>query len=152
MRHTGRKRTAAYRPTPIASPAHSPPRPNRSRLEPGSAINGAAAHSAAAGRADAETAAATEVLLLPGGTFVRSGAAADHAVQRNQQLAIAIRQRIETRLIGRIRNLAVRILGKTVVLEGECSTYYTKQLAQHAALGVLEDEQLENAISVAVPR
>jgi hypothetical protein len=31
-------------------------------------------------------------------------------------------------------------------------TYYTKQIAQHAALGVLEDEHLENAIVVAVGR
>jgi len=37
------------------------------------------------------------------------------------------------------------------VLEGECSTYYSKQLAQHAALGVLEDEPLENTIVVVVP-
>jgi hypothetical protein len=39
-----------------------------------------------------------------------------------------------------------------VVLEGQCATYYTKQLAQHAALGVLEDEHLENAIAVTVPQ
>jgi hypothetical protein len=44
----------------------------------------------------------------------------------------------------------VRVLGNTIVLEGKCATYYTKQLAQHAALGVLDDEQLENAIVVGV--
>jgi hypothetical protein len=66
-------------------------------------------------------------------------------------LAIAIRQRIESRLHGRVRNLSVRILDNTVVLEGQCSTYYTKQLAQHTALGVLENEHLENAIAVCVP-
>ena len=38
--------------------------------------------------------------------------------------------------------------GETIVLEGRCSTFYTKQLAQHAALGVLDEEQLENAIIV----
>ena len=48
------------------------------------------------------------------------------------------------------RGLSVRILERTVVLEGQCATYYTKQLAQHAALGVLEDEHLENAIIVTI--
>jgi hypothetical protein len=69
-----------------------------------------------------------------------------------QTLETAIRQRIESRLHGRVRNLAVRASGGLVVLEGECTTYYTKQLAQHAAMGVLDDEHLENAIVVNVPR
>jgi hypothetical protein len=46
----------------------------------------------------------------------------------------------------------VRVFEGLVILEGQCATYYTKQLAQHAALGLLEDEQLENAIVVQVPR
>jgi hypothetical protein len=35
-----------------------------------------------------------------------------------------------------------------VYLEGRCATYYTKQLAQHAAMGIIEDEHLENLIVV----
>ncbi|MGD9635604.1 MAG: hypothetical protein AB7I57_17690, partial [Pirellulales bacterium] len=66
----------------------------------------------------------------------------------HRHLAVAIRQRIESRLGGRVRDLAIRVRGNTIVLEGSCATFYTKQLAQHAALGVLEDEQLENAIMV----
>lgn len=96
-----------------------------------------------------------EVLLSPAGTFVTGDAATTElcvGAERHRQLAIAIRQRIESRLAGRVRELSVRIKGNTIVLEGKCSTYYTKQLAQHAALGVLEDEQLENAIVVSVPR
>jgi hypothetical protein len=94
-----------------------------------------------------------EVLLSPSGTFTTTAAAPSHdRSERNRQLAIAIRQRIESRLPGRIRALSVRILERTVVLEGQCATYYTKQLAQHAALGILEDEKLENAIEVSVPR
>lgn len=94
----------------------------------------------------------TDVVLSSAGTFVHPDvSAADDQSQRRRQLAIAIRQRIETRLVGRVRDLAVKFVGETVVLEGNCSTYYSKQLAQHAALGVLETEQLENAIVVAVP-
>jgi hypothetical protein len=67
---------------------------------------------------------------------------------RQQALECAIRQRIETRLAGRVRNLGVSVRAGLVVLEGECNTFYTKQLAQHAAMGILEDEHLENAIVV----
>jgi hypothetical protein len=67
-----------------------------------------------------------------------------------QRLTEVIRQRINGRLAGRVRNLRVRFGSDGFVLEGECSTYYTKQLAQHAALGVLDDDHLENAIVVAV--
>ena len=69
-----------------------------------------------------------------------------------EQLVRAIEKRIESRLPGRVRNLVVRTFEDTVVLEGQCATYYTKQLAQHAALGILEDEHLENSIVVHVPR
>lgn len=71
---------------------------------------------------------------------------------QQEALAAIIRQRIESRLRGRVRNLVVRAEGDVVTLEGECATYYTKQLAQHTAMGVLDDEQLENAIVVNVPR
>jgi osmotically-inducible protein OsmY len=69
---------------------------------------------------------------------------------RRRSLEIAIHQRIESRLIGRVRNLHVRAFEGIVVLEGECATFYTKQLAQHAAMGILEDEHLVNSIQVRV--
>jgi hypothetical protein len=84
-----------------------------------------------------------------------SGAAATNAdphFERLERLAKLIEQRIETRLPGRVRHLSVRVSADFIMLEGECSTYYTKQLAQHAALGVLEDEHLENAIVVTIGR
>lgn len=94
-----------------------------------------------------------EVLLSTAGTFAKGGdVQSDAAADRNRHLAVAIRQRIESRLSGRVQNLVIRILADTVVLEGQCLTYYTKQLAQHAALGILEDEHLENAIAVTVGR
>lgn len=65
-------------------------------------------------------------------------------------LAIAIHQRIESRLFGRVKNLRVHAFDGMVILEGQCATYYTKQLAQHTAMGVLEDEHLENSIVVSM--
>ena len=74
----------------------------------------------------------------------------DEREAHHRALEVAIQQRIETRLPGRVRNLIVRSFESLVILEGQCATYYTKQLAQHAAMGVLEDEHLENAISVTI--
>jgi hypothetical protein len=104
--------------------------------------------------ASTEESLPVEVLLSAAGTFAKVGDAtpADTMSDRNRQLAMAIMQRIESRLPGRVKNLVVRIAADTVVLEGQCATYYTKQLAQHAALGILEDEHLENAIVVTIGR
>ena len=153
MRRASRKRTALFHTTsatPSAQSSHAPS-PHGPSL-----CNGAIATreygNSSTSTVDTPT---TEVLLSPAGTFVTGDVSAvepDHRAERHRQLAIAIRQRIESRLVGRVRELAVRIKGNTIVLEGKCSTYYTKQLAQHAALGVLEDEQLDNAIAVEVPR
>ncbi|WP_146566368.1 BON domain-containing protein [Posidoniimonas corsicana] len=63
-------------------------------------------------------------------------------------LASRIQSRIERRLGDRIQGLRVSVDDKHVTLAGRCATYYSKQLAQHAALGVLEDERLENEILV----
>jgi len=81
-----------------------------------------------------------------------SAAPPDDRSPQFRALEAAIRQRIEQRLRGRVRNLVVHASRTSVTLEGQCSTFYTKQLAQHAAMGVLEDEHLENAIVVAVPK
>jgi len=67
----------------------------------------------------------------------------------NEQLAARILARIESRLPCRIRQLTVYATDNAVVLAGQCSTYYTKQIAQHAAMGVLEYERLINNIDVA---
>lgn len=150
MRRAGHKRSAAV------SAAYSAPSASAPR---GVTATGTCVVAAASGAAEfgelspAADEPETDVLLSPAGTFIaRGAAAADRLNERRCHLAIAIRQRIESRLAGRVRDLAVRVAGNTVVLEGKCATYYTKQLAQHAALGVLEHEHLENAIVVEVPR
>src|SRR5437016_2068265 len=63
----------------------------------------------------------------------------DERAKRQRYLELAIRQRIESRLPGRVRNLVVRVIGDRVLIDGQCATYYSKQLAQHAALGVLNE-------------
>ena len=65
-------------------------------------------------------------------------------------LSERIHQRILRRLNDRVRDLEVQVAGDRIILRGRCATYYSKQLAQHAALGAIEDESLENAIEVSV--
>jgi hypothetical protein len=140
MRRAGSKRTASFHAS-AALPTRSAPCGLTARREPDNGSSSAV---------DEPTA---DVLLSPAGTFTNpADIVSESRNDRRRQLAIAIRQRIESRLPGRVRNLAVRISDHVVLLEGQCATYYTKQLAQHAALGILEDEQLENAILVGVTR
>jgi len=142
MQRAGHKRTASRHTASNTPTAGSPRR----------GLAAARRESATAATLAGDSSVA-EVLLSPAGTFASGPASdVDQRTERQQKLAIAIRQRIETRLPGRVRKLLVRVHGSTVVLDGQCSTYYTKQLAQHAALGILDDEQLENSIVVSVPR
>ncbi len=71
---------------------------------------------------------------------------------RHEGLEQVVYQRITTRLGHRVRNLAVAVEGGVIRLAGQCSTYYSKQLAQHAVLGVVENETVENRIEVCVPQ
>ncbi len=72
--------------------------------------------------------------------------------EQAQHLAAVILKRIHARLPGRIHQLAVKVTDNAVVLAGHCSTYYSKQLAQHAAMGVLNYQRLVNNISVRTVR
>ena len=47
-----------------------------------------------------------------------------------------------------LQRAEVRITDDSVELTGECRTYYTKQMAQHVAMGVLDYQQLVNSINV----
>ena len=65
-----------------------------------------------------------------------------------QDLAQRVLEELESQLLGRIRQLRVTASPKFVILSGSCSSYYTKQLAQHVAMELLEGERLVNNIAV----
>ena len=67
------------------------------------------------------------------------------------ELTVTIERRIHRQTASRILDLAVEVGRSSIVLRGRCLTYYTKQLAGHAAMGVLEGETLSNQIEVALP-
>jgi hypothetical protein len=135
MRPAGRQRSVTVPTTPHRTSSDS------LRISAATSLDTIAA-------SDTIAAADTDVVVAPAGLAKPHPATAERRAERHRHLALAIRQRIESRLGGRIHNLTICVRGETVVLEGRCATYYTKQLAQHAALGVLEDEQLDNAIVV----
>ncbi|MCG8448608.1 MAG: BON domain-containing protein [Pirellulales bacterium] len=80
-------------------------------------------------------------------TYKAQSANFDSTLER-VQLTELVQRRIEARLPGRIRNFSVFATENAVMLTGECSTFYTKQLAQHVAMAVLEYERLINNIEV----
>ena len=66
-----------------------------------------------------------------------------------QELSRSIEQRIQFRTHGRVHRLIVELCDQLVVLHGKTKTYYSKQLAQHAALELMGGRSLVNAIEVA---
>lgn len=56
------------------------------------------------------------------------------------ELTELVERVIRNRTGGQIRELRVDVYNGEVVLTGETSTYYTKQLATHAALDAVEKE------------
>ena len=63
-------------------------------------------------------------------------------------LAKRIEQAIRRGSGGRIHKLRVDVHHGRVLLAGFCSTFYAKQLAQHAAMPLTEGRRLENQIEV----
>jgi hypothetical protein len=59
-----------------------------------------------------------------------------------------LEQRIQARTGRRVRNLAIELMPEQVILKGQATTYYIKQLAQHGVREVLPQVRLENAITV----
>lgn len=64
------------------------------------------------------------------------------------ELADQIEQFIRVRTGGMIYGLHVEVLDDSVILSGQTSTYYNKQLATHAAQSALEEQPLRNEIEV----
>ena len=79
-------------------------------------------------------------------------AAAEHPLPETlaeaEKLAASIERAVSRETGGGVRNLRVEVSRKGVLLTGRCSTYYTKQKAQHAAMTVRGGGPLTNRIEV----
>jgi hypothetical protein len=63
-------------------------------------------------------------------------------------MAASIEKAVQQETAGGVANLAVVVRGDRVWLHGSCSSYYCKQLAQHAAMTVPSGLRLTNCIEV----
>ncbi len=60
----------------------------------------------------------------------------------------SIAQGVQDRAYGRVRDLEVEDRGQSIVLKGLARSHYTKQLALHGALDLVNDRLVENRIRV----
>jgi hypothetical protein len=65
-----------------------------------------------------------------------------------ERLAASIEQAVHRETRGGVRNLRVHVGRDGVHLQGHCRTYYCKQLAQTAAMGLSGTGRLTNEIEV----
>lgn len=63
-------------------------------------------------------------------------------------LAQRVEQEVRSRTTGRIRGLRVRVSDGQVVITGQTSTYYAKQLVTHAALETADQLLIMNEVEV----
>ena len=69
---------------------------------------------------------------------------ADRTAYQEERLEAQVLRRVG----GRIRNLRVLVRHNGVVLQGRCTTYHAKQIAQHAAMELTGLPILANDIEV----
>ena len=65
-----------------------------------------------------------------------------------ERLAASIERAVQQETRGGVRNLSVEVHSNGIFLKGRCPTYYLKQLAQHAAMGMPGGDHLTNQIEV----
>ena len=65
-----------------------------------------------------------------------------------ERLAASIERAVQRETRGGVRNLCVEVNRYGIFLRGRCPTYYLKQLAQHAVMGMPGGERLTNQIEV----
>ena len=67
---------------------------------------------------------------------------------RSDRLAARIARVVKRRTAGSVQNLRVEVRRDGVFLDGHCETFYTKQLAQQAAMDLADEKPLTNRIEV----
>jgi osmotically-inducible protein OsmY len=93
----------------------------------------------------------TEAWLAGGQDTDRSlvDAGLPETLEEAEELAASIERAVQRETGRQIRDLSVEVDRDGVRLRGSCTTYYCKQLAQHAAMTVPGGDRLTNSIEVA---
>ena len=69
-------------------------------------------------------------------------------LEEAEELATSIEQAVQRETGHGVAGLTVEVSPQGVRLKGRCTTYYTKQLAQHAAMNIPGGDRLTNCIEV----
>jgi hypothetical protein len=69
-------------------------------------------------------------------------------LEEADELAASIERAVQQETGRGVDDLTVEVGPQGILLRGRCTTYYTKQLAQHAAMGMPGGERLINSIEV----
>ncbi len=65
-----------------------------------------------------------------------------------ERLAASIELAVQRETARGVRDLTVEVSREGVRLTGHCTSFYCKQLAQHAAMGIPGSDRLTNSIEV----
>jgi hypothetical protein len=87
------------------------------------------------------------LLVAPPNSW-RVGEGVPETIEEAEELAASIERAVQQETGRGVSNLTVEINRDGVLLKGRCSTYYCKQLAQHAAMALPGGERLVNSIEV----
>ena len=69
-------------------------------------------------------------------------------LEEAEELATSIEQAVQRETGRGVADLTVEVSPQGILLKGRCTTYYTKQLAQHAAMSMPGGDRLTNSIEV----
>jgi hypothetical protein len=69
-------------------------------------------------------------------------------LEEAEDLAASIEQAVQRETGRGVADLAVEVSPQGIRLRGRCTTYYTKQLAQHAVMSMPGGDRLVNSIEV----
>jgi hypothetical protein len=69
-------------------------------------------------------------------------------LEEAEELAASIEQAVQRETGRGVADLTVEVSSQGILLRGRCNTYYTKQLAQHAAMRIPGGDRLINSIEV----
>jgi hypothetical protein len=69
-------------------------------------------------------------------------------LEEAEELAATIERAVQRETGRGVRNLRVEVNREGVLLQGRCTTYHCKQLAQHAAMGMPGGDCVRNLIEV----
>jgi len=69
-------------------------------------------------------------------------------LEEAEELATSIEKAVQNETGWGVADLTVEVSPQGILLRGRCNTYYTKQLAQHAAMRMPGGDRLINSIEV----